>query len=250
MLRWAGLGVLAAVIAPAVAACGNGADVVVTGGVSAERASAYRDLVLEAIPAVEDLWGDGAVPRTVHLDLPSTTAAWAAATGHPPDQRGYAASTVRAEDSRTGATIVIHPDAWDGLNPVGRQAVVTHEVTHLGMGPGRSAPWWLEEGLAEYTAHRRSPMPIVDVAGSALSKAARDPGESWPEPTIDGDAWQGYARAWLACVFIAQRHTEADLLAMFDAASAGLSTSSAVQDVLGESSDDLYRAWIEWLRRQ
>ncbi len=233
-----------------VAACGDDVEVVVTGGVSAERASAYRDLVLTAIPAVEDLWGEGAVPLPVHLDLPSTTAAWAAATGHPPEQRGYAASTVRPRERTTAVRIVIHPDAWDGLSPAGRQAVVTHEVTHLGRGAGQLAPWWLEEGLAEYTAHRNSAMSIADIAGSALARAVRDPGESWPEPSADGDAWQGYARAWLACVFIAQRHSEPDLLAMFDASSAGRPTSTLVRDVLDEDNDDLHRAWVVWLRRQ
>lgn len=241
---------MAAAVTPGLASCTDVSDVAVTGSVSAERASAYRDLVLEAIPSVEDLWGEGAVPLPVHLDLPSTTAAWAAATGHPPEQQGYAASTVRADSATSAARIVIHPGAWDGLSPAGHQAVVTHEVAHLAMGPGRAAPWWLEEGLAEYSAHRSSATSIAEVAGSALPQAIRDPGDSWPEPSTEGDPWRGYARAWLACVFIAQRHSEAALVEMFDAAAAGQPTSEVMQDVLDEGSDDLHRAWVDWLRNQ
>lgn len=241
---------MAAVAAPVLAACTARSDVAVTGGVAAERATAYRDLVLEAIPSVEDLWGEGAVTLPVHLDLPSTTAAWAVATGHSPEERGYAASTVRSDSATPAARIVIHPDAWDGLSPAGRRAVVTHEVAHLAMGPGTAAPWWLEEGLAEYSAHRSSAMSIADVAGSALPRAVQDPGQSWPEPSTEGDAWQGYARAWLACLFIAQRHSEAALLEIFDAAAAGQPTSDVMQDVLNEGSEDLYRAWLDWLQDQ
>ncbi len=146
--------------------------------------------------------------------------------------------------------IVIHPDAWNGLSPAGRAAVVTHEVAHLAMGPGASAPWWVEEGLAEYTAHRDATMAIADIAGSALKQAASDSGESWPEPSTEGDAWQGYARAWLACVFIAERHSEAVLPAMFAAAAAGQPTPVWMEAILGERSDDLHCAWVTWLRRR
>ncbi len=261
LLTWVGVGGIGAVVVPHLAGCADAPDVVVTGGVSAERASAYRDMVLDAIPRVEELWGSGAVALPVHIDLPSTIVGWAAATGHRPDQRGYAASTVRINarneegagqddaDARP-VRIVMHPDAWDELSPAGREAVVTHEVAHLAMGRGGSAPWWVEEGVAEFTAHRNGVTSIADIAGSALKQAAREPGKSWPEPSAQGDAWQGYARAWLACVFIAERHGESVLPEAFAAAAAGQSTPMWMQSILGERSDDVHAAWVSWLQRQ
>lgn len=270
VLGWVGLSAAATVVAPALAGCAASPDVLVTGGVSTERASAYRDLVSEAIPRVEELWGEDSVALPVHIHLPSTVTGWAAATGYPPDQRGYAASTVRANananadadadvdvdvdvDAETDTAmvrIVMHPDAWDELSPVGREAVVTHEVAHLAMGPGGKAPWWVEEGLAEYTAHRNSTVALADIAGSALEGAALDPGESWPQPSTEGDAWQGYARAWLACVFIAERHSEAVLPEILNAAAAGQPTTTWMEKILGETSEDMHSAWGTWLRSQ
>ncbi|MGB3827541.1 MAG: hypothetical protein WA962_02090 [Ornithinimicrobium sp.] len=249
LLRWLASVAGVALAAPVLSGCSDTPEVIVTGGVSADRAAAYRDLVLAAIPLVEDLWGWRSVPTPVRIDLPLTLAQWAAATGYRPDQRGYAASTVRSGQSEV--RIVMHPDAWPDLSPQGRQAVITHEVTHLTMGPTDRAPWWIAEGLAEYTAHRRSTMSVAQIAGSALEQAAKAPGSSWPVPSSTGaDAWQGYARAWLACVYLAERFDEEVLPSVCAAAAAGQPEDTWMPALLGETSSDLHRAWMTWLGRQ
>lgn len=247
------LGVVAVTGGAGVAAsgCAGDADVVVTGGVSAQRAAAYRQLVLDAITPVEDLWGAGSVPLPVRIDLPLTTAQWAAATGYAPDQRGYAASTVRRSPQSGGARsevrIVMHPDAWSELTRQGRQAVAVHEVAHLAMGPAGEAPWWVEEGMAEYTAHRRSSLSMAKIAGSALTRVIASPSTSWPRPQPGSNAWDGYASAWLACRFIAERHGEAALIELWEALSDSRSLEESMQLAVGESAEQVLRHWQDWL---
>ncbi len=233
--------------------CAATPDVVVTGGVPAAHAAAYRNLVFDAIPLVEDLWGSGTVPLPVRIDLPLTTGQWATATGYRPDQRGYAASTVRSnsvggEDPEP--VIVIHPGAWSGLSPEGREAIVVHEMTHLAMGGRASTPWWLSEGLAEYTAHRRSSSPLITIAGSALRDAANSPPVSWPTPSPASRAWTGYAQAWLVCVYIAEQYGEKALLRTYRAVHSGVSLNAAISGRLGQNSDRVHADWVKWLQHR
>ncbi len=222
-----------------------------TGHAPAQRAAAYRQLALDAVAPVEDFWGTGSVPLPIRIDLPTTTTQWALATGYAPGQQGYAASTVRraTDDGRAPSPvqIVMHPDAWSELNAQGRQAVVTHEVAHLAMGPAGSAPWWVEEGLAEYTAHRRSDSSIEEIAGPALARVISSPPTSWPQPQPGSKAWDGYASAWLACLFIAERHHETALVDLWTAASAGHLLEASMQAAVGESAQQVRGHWLDWL---
>ncbi len=249
--------------APSLSGCAAPAIVAVTGGVDPERTAAYRTLALRAIPVVEDLWGTDTVPLPVRLDLPATLTAWSAATGHKPDKQGYAASTVRlAASARGGAMtrgtadensddvrIVMHPDAWVELGPEGRLGVIVHEVTHLVMGTGEGAPWWLGEGLAEYTAHRTSARSLEQIAGSAWGPIVGTPPTSWPTENAQ-QPWQGYASAWLACVFIAETAGEEALLALYNRVCAGRALDRACRDVLGRGESDLRQDWSRWLSEQ
>ncbi len=260
LLRWGTAGAMVALLAPSLGACAAPPAAVVTGGVAPERVSAYRSLVLTAIPVVEDLWGINAVPLPVRMDLPATIAAWSKATGHEPDQRGYAASTVRrpgatARDESTGqdgsndVRIVMHPDAWDELTPEGRLGVIVHEVTHLAMGTRTGAPWWLGEGVAEYTAHRTSSRSLQEIAGSAWDPIVSKTPQSWPTPNLE-QPWQGYASAWLACVFITQTAGEDGLLTLYDSVSEGRSLDEACRTNMGRGEADLRMQWARWLSEQ
>ncbi len=257
------VGVLLGLGTPIVSGCAAPATVVVTGGVDPQRAAAYRTLASTAIPVVEDLWGKGTVPLPVRLELPATLPAWSAVTGHKPDQQGYAASTVRRsaatrargttgsgkDDAGGDVRIVIHPHAWAELNPEGRLGVVVHEVTHLAVGTGNGAPWWLGEGIAEYTAHRTSARSLAQIAGSAWDPLVGDPPTSWPVPNPD-QPWQGYASAWLACVFIAEAMGEDRLVALHTSVSSGKTLDEACLAAVGRREADLRHEWSQWLSVQ
>ncbi len=260
LLRWGTATVVVGLSAPSLSGCAAPPKVVITGGVAPERASAYRSLALTAIPVVEDLWGIDTVPLPVHLDLPATIAAWSTATGYDPDQQGFAASTVRRPGASAGdgapgnegssdVRIVMHPDAWAELTAEGRLGVIVHEVTHLAMGTRTGAPWWLGEGAAEYTAHRASSRSLQEIAGSAWGPIASKPPQAWPTPNLE-QPWQGYASAWLACVFMVRTAGEDELLALYDSLSAGRSLDQACRITMGRGEADLRTQWARWLSEQ
>lgn len=264
VLRRGLAGAFLGLAAPSLSRCAAPATVAVTGGVDPERAAEYRALALTAIPVVEDLWGTDTVPLPVRLELPATLAAWSVATGHEPEQQGYAASTVRraaatsggelkgrkaVDESSDDVRIVMHPDAWVELSPEGRLGVIVHEVTHLAMGTGTGAPWWLGEGLAEYTAHRTSARSLEQIAGSAWGPIVGTPPTSWPMENAQ-QPWQGYASAWLACVFLAETAGEETLLALYARISAGRSLDEACREAVGRGEVDLRQDWSRWLSQQ
>jgi len=220
--------------------------VVVTGQVDRVRAGAYRDMVISGVEQVRDLWGRDRVVLPIRLHLPRSAAQWSQATGHPVVERGYAGTTVRRPGQEP--VVVIHPDAWDALTPQGRAAVVTHEITHLAMGSSGSAPWWLAEGLAEYTAHRASDADPARIAGSALPRLLADPPSGWPQAAASTSAWQGYASAWLACVFLAGEVGEQALLEAHTRTHAGSSWQDVCRASLGRPASQLHRQWITWLQ--
>jgi hypothetical protein len=248
--RRAALGWLAVSLgAPAgsLSACSRRPDVVVTGQVDAVRARAYRDLTVGAVAQVRALWGPDSVPTPVRLHLPRSAAQWSQATGQHRDD-GLAASTVRRPGQEP--RIVVHPQTWESLVARGRRSVVTHEVTHLAMGPSRAAPWWLVEGLAEYTAHRGFTGPPAQIAGSAWAPLLARPPSGWPAPGATTDPWQGYAAAWLACVFLVGEAGEQAVLDTYGATRAGTPFERACPALLGRSALQLHRAWLSWLESQ
>lgn len=239
--------------------CGT-PDVEVSGSAPDQRVQAYDDMAAVALQQVEDLWGEGSVSRPVEVLLPGTAAEFAELTGGAAASQQAPAVTV---GSLAEAHIVVHPDSWDRLTPEGRQAVLTHEVTHLSQQGDGPVPPWLGEGLAEFTAHRGSTLPPTAIAGSALDgvRAGHLPTD-WPDLSSPGpdspgqtgtgastdSAWGGYALSWLACVYIAEEWSTQDLLDLYAAVSAGTALPDAVPQVLGISEEQAIAGWGAWLR--
>ena len=78
-----------------------------------------------------------------------------------------------APDHPAGADrIVVVPGAWSALTGVGRDVVVTHELTHATARrtSKRQPPLWLTEGLAEFIAYRDVELPERDLVRTALDR--------------------------------------------------------------------------------
>lgn len=231
-------------------------EVDVSGGVPEGRIVAYQDMSRVALEQVEDLWGAEAVAGEVMVVLPGTAAEFAELTGGAPASQEAPAVTV---GSGVDAHVVVHPDSWDRLTPEGRQAVLTHEVTHLAQQGDGPVPRWLGEGIAEYTAHRGSELPPETIAGSALDGvrdgavltewpdlSTSDPRTSDPR-TPAADAWGGYALSWLACVYIAQTWSEEQLMELYEEVSGGTALEEAIPQVLGVPEQEALTGWAQWL---
>lgn len=254
--------------------------VAVSGSAPAERLSAYEAMTSIALAQVEDLWGPGSVRWHLRVLVPGTAVEFSELTGGAPASQGAPAVTV---GSMAEAHVVVHPDSWDRLTPQGRQAVLTHEVTHLAQQGDGPVPPWLGEGIAEFTAHRHSALGPAEIAGSALDgvRAGEVP-TTWPDlngadptstqrtgtdPTSTGPtstdqtgrgstatgstgtdpAWGGYALAWLACLYVAQTWSEDALLELYETVAGGMAVREAVPAVLDVSEEELLAGWAEWL---
>jgi len=219
--------------------------VAVTGSASPERVEAYTVMAGLALDRVEDLWGEGAVRWPVRVVLPATPAEFAELTFGAAASQEAPAVTV---GSLAEAHVVVHPDSWDRLTPEGRQAVLTHEVTHLAQQGHGPVPPWLGEGITEFTAHRHSDLPPATIAGSALDgvRAGQRP-TTWPDPMGADTAWGGYALSWLACLYIAETGSEAALMELYEKVSAGTPLGEAFPEVLDVSEDDVLAGWGIWL---
>lgn len=227
--------------------CAGDRPVQVTGDAAADQVAAYRDHAERAVELVEQLWGDGTVGQPVRLDLPADVVRWSAATGHPRTETEIPASTVSRADTRT---IVVHPAAWQRLTEDGRQAVLTHEVTHLAQ-PAGPVPWWLQEGSAEFTAHRLSRSAPSGIAGAQWDALVTDPPARWPEPAPGGAGrWSSYAAAWSTCLVVAAEHGDGAVPQWHRAVAQTGSLEAGCLAALGRSAEDLRRAWSAWLAAQ
>lgn len=244
--------ILAMVAALVLAGC-QSQQVAVTGTVGADRIAAYEAMSEMALTEAVDLWGEGSVDLPVSVVLPASAEEFEELTGGASSSQDAPAVTV---GTMAKAHVVVHPDSWDLLTAEGRQAVLTHEVTHLSMQGDGPVPPWLGEGLAEYTAHRTSALAPATIAGSALDRVrAGELPTTWP--TLAGSVesarsrtniWGSYAMSWLACLYIADAWSEQDLVDLYEEVAGGTHVEDAIPAVLGVSEAEALSGWQAWLR--
>ena len=156
-----------------------------------------------------------------------------------------------------GDRIVINPGAWDTLGPLGRQVVLTHEMTHVATrsSSAASVPIWLSEGFADYVAYRTAPVPLSIVASDVLDevRAGKGPRELPVDKDFDasrGDIASSYEGAWLACRMIATKYGEGQLVGLYAALADGEGAGWPAEtvEVLGVSDRTLVTQWRAFLR--
>lgn len=191
------------------------------------------------IPRVTAVWGR-AWPRKAVILAPATQEELARVIGDGGPLAHIAAVTtaeVRAGPGRpdpVGGRIGINPANWSSLSALGRQVVLTHELTHLAARSvtSRATPTWLAEGLADYVGFRGTGLPPSVVAGTvAASVRAGAPPRHLPTASeFDGgshDLSSAYERGWLACRLIAERYGEARLVRLYRVVSGSLQEPAA-----------------------
>lgn len=151
--------------------------------------------------------------------------------------------------------VIIVPEFFAKLNSIGKDVVLTHELTHVVAGTDRLPPW-LYEGFADYVGYRDSGLPVRTAAAelAAEVRAGRLPGEL-PGPAafaVDGRdpvrLARAYQEAWLACRFLADRFGERTLVRLYrDARAGGVDRALAA---LGLSAATLTARWRDYVRDQ
>ncbi|WP_214110614.1 peptidase MA family metallohydrolase [Acrocarpospora catenulata] len=152
--------------------------------------------------------------------------------------------------------VIIEPTGFARLSPVGRQVVLTHELTHVATGAAGSADMamWLVEGFADYVGYLHSGLTVPTIAAELAEEV-----ESGNIPTELPDRTdfhagsprlpQAYEEAWLACRYIAEHYGQDRLVTLYRQARR-LGTEAALRDILGRTTTELTQAWRAYLAQQ
>lgn len=180
-----------------------------------------------AVPRVSAVWGRGWAQRVVLL-VPDSPAELSRVVPDAGDLSNIAAvATAELVEPATGYhpvgdRVVVNPDAFAQLGPLGRRVVLTHEVTHVATraATGDQVPTWLVEGLADYVGYQGVDVPLA-VAADELRREVRK-GRVPEELPIDSDFTGGrkdlaqtYEQSWLAVSLLARRYGRAALLRLY-----------------------------------
>ncbi|MFJ9243136.1 hypothetical protein [Streptomyces sp. NPDC101776] len=245
----------------------KGAHSLVMGvGQGADSLRTFRSLADHAVPAVSDAWGTDWTRHVVVL-VPGSLDGMAGLLGAPAaSYRGIAAVTT-GEAGGSGSApadrIIVNPDAYALLGPVGKQVVLTHETTHVATRAHTTAatPLWLSEGYADWIGYRgtgRTPTQaapelyraVLDGDVPTALPTDKDFGFS-SDPTKLAQAYEG---GWLACRMIEDRWGVAQLGRFYRAVGAHKKRAGAVEDalknVLGTTLADFTKQWRDFLKAQ
>ncbi|WP_030145062.1 hypothetical protein [Spirillospora albida] len=235
----------------------RGRSCLVIGDTSGLHAIARR--IDAAVPAVSGVVGTDWARRAVAL-VPAAPRLAAALAGQGPDLGSIAAlATVTPGPDGPGRgedRVIVSPATFARLNGLGRDVVLTHELTHVATGGARdrTTPLWLIEGLADYVGYRGAKVSVRSAARELRREvAAGRPPTALPTAEAfagtSGRLSQSYQEAWLACRMIADRYGETTLVRLYRAAGRA-SEPAALRDVLGLTKAALTTMWRDYVKEE
>lgn len=225
------------------------------------------DEAVADIPRVTAVWGSHWARRVVLL-VPTTQHELSKVVDDYGDLDHIAAvatAEVQTHPGRpdpVGDRVGINPGNWPKLSSLGRQIVLTHELTHVATRPvtGAAMPTWLAEGFADYVGYLNSGVPTSFAAQELAAdvRAGHVPSQLPSDREFDGDSKnlsQAYEGAWLACRLIAERHGQAALVRFYRAVgTSSLSQTDALAavsiKVLHMPFQRFTREWRAFLRTE
>ncbi len=205
----------------------------------------------QAVHAVDAFWGTD-WPREVDVVATGTQRQFEAQAGGGPTAQWADIAAIAVADHvdparriATGQRIVFAPGAA-GMSERAFRIVLSHELFHYAARAQTAvnAPQWLTEGVADYVARPRTPLPEVATPPTSLPSDAElaDPG---PQRS------QAYDRAWWFALFIADTRGPPTLRALYQQACGDGHTEFpvAVHKVLGTDTAGILADWQHWLTR-
>jgi hypothetical protein len=206
----------------------------------------------QAIRAVEAFWGTD-WPHDIDVVATGSQRQFEArAGGGPAGQWADIAAIAVADRVDPGRRIalgqrIVFAPAAAGMSESALRIVLSHELFHYATRADTAldAPRWLTEGVADYVARPRAPLPDVMPPPTALPSDA-DLVAPGPQRS------QAYDRAWLFAFFVADTRGAPTLRALYRAACGDGHTDlpDAVHDLLGTDTAGILADWQQWLTRQ
>ena len=233
----------------------GGVTVVVGLGQSLDRwtqlaAAAFVNVRQALPPGLGGSWNGRVV-----IEVPATQRDFESVLGKPAGSY----SSIAAVTHRAGATgdairMIVNPKAAQ-LDSSVLQSVLAHEMVHVATrSPDSPAPIWAEEGLAEWVSLRAHPGQRSEGTDEVLARVRSDGApRSFPaDRRFQVGARKlplAYAEAWLACRFIADNYSEAQLGRFYAELDRGVSLDQASRSALGPSEAELTAGWRAYLVR-
>jgi hypothetical protein len=224
-------------------------------------------LAAAAVPRVTAAWGPWR--ERVVVVVPDDAEELAGLLGSPADLTRIAAVATaelrggEGDYDPAGDRVLVNPETFAGLGAVGRQVVLTHEVTHVATrrASGPAVPAWLAEGLADLVGYTGVDLPTSVTAAdlAAEVRAGRLPAALPADADFEGGSprlTQVYQGAWLAVRLLDERHGRAALLRFYRAVGArrdvppATAVEDALRDELGTTTAELTADWRTSLQRR
>jgi hypothetical protein len=212
----------------------------------------------EAVPVVTGVVGKGWARRAVAL-VPNDPALAAAMAGEGQNLGEIAALATVAPSAAGGRgedRVIISPGTFGRLNDLGRDVVLTHELTHVATGGARDGrtPLWLIEGFADYVGYRKTKVGVRSAARELRREVTTGhlPTALPGQDAFGGDSprlSQSYQEAWLACRMVADRYGEAALVRLYRAAGRR-SEAAALREVLNVTPARFTSMWRDYLHKE
>ena len=208
------------------------------------------------------MWGTQWSRRVIVI-VPRTEEQMAGLLGAKPSEYAQIAAVTTGElgveASRAAADrVIVNPEAFRQLGPLGRRVVMTHEVTHVATRAS-TKPWtptWLAEGFADYSGYLNSGVS-ARAAASELVKDLKKGQVPTQLPADDQftttrkDLAQAYEMGWLACRYIAEKYGRAKLVQFYRTVGAGpdeTAIDGAFDRVLNTSQPQFTAQWRGYLK--
>jgi hypothetical protein len=163
-------------------------------------------------------------------------------------------TTDRRDRGSTALTIVINPAAAARLDGSGLGVLLAHEGTHVATHSIHSrAPLWAVEGFADYVAYQAYPPAQQAALGPLLADVRRNgapeklPGDGEFRASAP-DLGLTYARAWLACRYVAETSSPQRLARIYAELDRGRTLEQASKAAgFADSAAEFVAGWRHYL---
>jgi hypothetical protein len=244
---------------------------IVIGNAPEARMRGYSAIADSAVRRVSSVWGAGWNSHVVVV-TPATDEEFAKLLSRSGDKgldqvAAITQGVVESGRRALGDRVVINPRAFTALQPIGRQVVITHEVTHVAARSSTTSPVpiWLAEGMADYVGYSGLDIPRERVASELLALVRAGKGPTALPTDIDFDPSRSqiapsYSSSWLAVSRLVDRYGQARVVRFYrlvaSKATAGgpvqpdpeVTAASAFPQVFGISEATFVDGWRQYLR--
>jgi hypothetical protein len=214
----------------------KGTSGIVIGNAPYARMREYRTIADSAVRRVTRFWGKDWSSHVVIL-TPSTSKQFASLLSRSTDDgldqvAAITQGVIEPGRRAQGDRVVINPDAFTSLQPVGRRVVITHELTHVAARSSTTspAPIWLTEGMADYIGYSGLNLSRGRVASELVAQVRAGKVPSTLPTNADFDPSRtkiapSYSSAWLAVTRLVDLFGQAKTIAFYRAVASTTATS-------------------------